>query len=408
MKIAASTLVAAVLTWCADSSANEAGALHNLTLDQAIRIALTNHPHLSEAHANIEAARARASAAGKMPNPEAVARMESAPLSSGTTSQAEYVAGVSQTIPLGRRLSAARQVEEAAVRGREKELEVSALNLTRSVRDAFATALYASEVLKAQTNLGSNLRELLRITKARVEQGDAPALDLARLEAEEAEHRLQIKEATYLQHEALDALATSLGDFRTPIQTLAGNLEESLELAEIRASTASVDTHPSIAAMESAAAAQRARVRLVQAERIPDVNLDLFYRRLQGTRENAFDVGVRVPIPLFGRTRSRVREAESELRAAESRLESTRNEIGHELHARELALERALETVEVLKADVLPKVNAILRGAEARYKVGDISLSELIVIRREATLNQMKYFESLRSVMEGWAGLRGR
>ncbi|MGZ8899902.1 MAG: TolC family protein [Limisphaerales bacterium] len=408
MKIVAWILLAASSTWCAAAPTSEAGALHDLTLVQAINIALTNHPHLAEAHANIEAAKARASVVGKLPNPEAVARMESAPLSSGTTSHAEYVAGVSQTIPLGRRLSAAREVEEAGVRLREKELEASALSLAKSVRSAFATALYASEVLKAQTNLGANLRELLRITKARVEQGDAPALDLARLEADEAEQRLQIKEAAYLHHEALDALATALGDFRTPIQSLAGNLEENLELAEIRASAAVLDTHPTVAAMESAAAAQRARVRLVKAERIPDVNLDLFYRRLQETRENAFDVGVRVPIPLFGRTRSRVREAENELRATEARLESTRNEIGHELHARELGLARALETVSVLKADVLPKLSAVLRGGEARYNAGDISLSELLMIRREATLNQMKYLGSLRSVMEAWAGLQVR
>src|SRR5688572_23500991 len=408
MKIIAVILLESLSIWCAAAPAHETGAIQDLTLDQAIGIALTNHPHLTEAHANIEAARARASAAGKLPNPEAVARMESAPFSSGTTSQAEYVAGVSQTIPLGNRLSAARQAEEAAVDVRKKELEVSALNLTKAVRSGFATALYASEVLKAQTNLGSNLRELLRITKARVEQGDAPALDLARLEAEEAEHRLQMKEAAFLQHEALDALATALGDFRTPIQSLAGNLEESLELAEIRASAAELEAHPGVAALESAAAAQRARVRLAKAERIPDVNLDLFYRRLQGTHENAFDVGVRVPIPLFGRTRGRVREAESELRAAEARLETTRNEIGHELHARELALERAIESAAVLKADVLPKVSAVLRGAEARYRAGDISLSELMVIRREAATSQMKYLESLRTVMEAWAALKLR
>jgi outer membrane protein TolC len=59
-----------------------------------------------------------------------------------------------------------------------------------------------------------------------------------------------------------------------------------------------------------------------------------------------------------------------------------------------------------LKADVLPKVNAILRGTEARYKAGDISLSELMVIRREAETSQMKYLEALRSVMEAWAGLK--
>ena len=394
--------------WCAAAPGGDRGAIQNLTLDQAIQIALTNHPHLAEAHANIEAARARASAAGRLPNPEAVVRMESAPLSSGTTSDAEYLAGISQTIPLGRRISAARQVEEAAVRSREKELEASALRLTISVRSAFATALYASAVLKAQTNLGANLQQLVRITKAWVDYGDAPALDLARQKLEEAEQRLQIKEAAHLQHEALDALAAALGDIRVPIQSLAGNLEESLAIEEIRGSAIAVNTHPGIAAMESAAAAQRARVRLAKAERIPDVNLDLFYRRLQGTRENAFDVGVRVPIPVFGKTRSRVREAESELRAAEARLESTRNEIGHELHARELALQRALETADLLKTEVLPKVSAILRGAEARYAAGDISLSELMVTRREATASQMKYMESLRSVMEAWAGLNSR
>ncbi|MGZ8921136.1 MAG: hypothetical protein ACXW3L_09135 [Limisphaerales bacterium] len=53
-------------------------------------------------------------------------------------------------------------------------------------------------------------------------------------------------------------------------------------------------------------------------------------------------------------------------------------------------------------------MSAVLRGGEARYNAGDISLSELLMIRREATLNQMKYLGSLRSVMEAWAGLQVR
>lgn len=407
MRLVVLMLLASLCAWCAAAPANEAAAIHHLTLDQALKIALTNHPHLSEAHANIEAAEARAASAGRLPNPEAVARMESAPISSGTTSQAEYVAGISQTIPLGQRLSAARHVEEAEVRLREHELEAAALSLTRSIRSAFATALYTSEVLRAQTNLGATLRELLRVTKARVELGDAPALDLARIEAVEAEQRLDIKEAEYLHHEALDALATALGDFRTPIRSLAGQLEDSLKIAEIRDSEGAFETHPKIAVMESAATAQRARLRLAKAERVPDVNLDLFYRRVQGTRENAFDIGLRVPIPLFGKTRSRVREVESNLRAAEAGLQRTRNEIGHEIHAREIALERALGTVAILNTDVLPRVAVTLRGAEARYVAGDMNLTELLAMRRESAVNQMRYLEALRSVMEAWAGLTG-
>ena len=392
--------------WCAAAERNDGGATRELSVEQAIRIALTNHPHLAEAMANIEASKARAEVAGRLPNPEAVARMESAPISSGATSQAEYVAGISQTIPLGRRLSAAREAQQAGVELRRKELEAAALELAKSVRSAFATALFASEALKAQTNLGVNLAELVRIARARVEQGDAPAVDLARLEAEEAEQRLEIKEAEYLRHEAFDALATALGNFRIPIESLAGNLEETLRIAELRDAVKGIDSHPGVAAMEGAVEAQRARVRLAQAERIPDVNLDLLYRRLQGTREDAFDVGVRVPIPVFGKSRSRVRTAESELRAAEARLENARNEIGHELHARELALERALQAVALLRDEVLPKMDVTLRAMQARYAAGDVALSELIFARRDASASRMKYLAALRDVMQAWAGLR--
>jgi cobalt-zinc-cadmium efflux system outer membrane protein len=333
--------------------------------------------------------------------------MESAPLSSGTTSQAEYLAGVSQTIPLGKRLSAARDVERAGADLREKEQEAAAWNLTRSVRGAFATALFTSRVWQAQTNLAANIEELVRITNARVEQGDAAPLDLARIQAEAAQQRLEVKESQYLHREAMHALSVTLGDFRTPVESLSGNLEDALEIAAIKSVRYQVADNPNLAVVESSIEAQRADVGLAKSERIPDVNLDLFYRRLQGTRENAFDVGVRIPIPLFDRKRGRVREAESKLRAAEARMERSRNELSLELRSRELALERALDTGSVLQSDVIPNVESSLRGAEARYAAGDTSLSDVLAIRREATAARLQYLEAIRAVMEAWSVLRG-
>lgn len=379
--------------------------LRNLAMQQAIKIALDAHPHLLEAAANLEAARASAAGAGRLPNPEALARMESAPISSGTASQAEYVVGFSQTLPLGKRLAAARELETARSELREKELEAAAWNLIRSVRGAFATALFTSEVMEAQSNLTAHMEELLRVTRARIRQGDAAPVDLARLEAEAAQQRLEAKEASYLHREAMHALAAALGDFEIPIESLAGDLQDALAVDAIRSEQHLLNENPNLAVMESATAAQRARIRLAKSERIPDVNLDLLYRRLQGTRENAFDVGLRIPIPLFDRKRGRVREAESELRAAEARLENTRNEIGLELRSRELALERALESASVLQSDVLPKVEASLRGAEARFAAGDTSLTDVLAVRREATAARLQYLEALREVMEAWTGL---
>lgn len=384
--------------------ASAAEPLASLTLDQAIEFAIQNHPRLVEADANIEAAKERAKAAGKFPNPEAVARMESAPLSSGTTSQAEYVAGVSQTVPLGGRISAARKVEQAGVATRAHELDLVRFELTRGVRNAFATALFSAEVLQVQTNTASSLKDLVRITQARVEAGDVAPLDLARIQAEEAQHRLEVKEAARLHRKAMNELASAMGDFRTPIESLSGSLGDTLQIASIKAEVFA-NNHPAVAVSQSEFEAQQAALKLRRAERIPDMNFDLLYRRLEASRENAFDAGVRVAIPIFDR-KKRVRQAEQELRASEARFAKVQNQIGHEQHAIELALQAALEAAELLKEEVIPKTDKALAGIEARYKAGDIPLSELLIVRREAATTRLRYAETLRAVMEAWSGLK--
>lgn len=379
--------------------------LVGLTLQQALDHAYKNHPSLAEVAAELDAAKARAEGAGKLPNPELVARMESAPINSKTASQAEYVAGVSQAIPFGSRLSSARKVEQAAAATKQRELAAQAVAIRRSVHAAFATALFTSQALQVQTNFSSTLLELLRVTKVRVGEGDLAPLDLARIGAEEAQQRLEVKEAQRLHSQAMHALASALGDFRLPIRSLAGELEEALELPAMRQWTAGSADHPAISAAESARLTEQARLRLARAERVPDVNLDLFYRRLQATREDAFDVGLSVAIPVFDRKRARIREAESNIAAADARAERIRNEIGRDLRSSELALQTGLETATLLKEEVLPKIQQALDGAEARFTAGDINLSELLLVRREALLAQLQYLATLRDIMEAWAAL---
>lgn len=380
-----------------------AETLSDLTLEQALELALKNHPSLAEAHAQLDLAGARTQSAGKLPNPEAIARLESAPFSS-PTARAEYVAGLSQTIPLGGRLSAARQAEQAAQLTRSRELDAAKFELTRKVHNAFATALFSSEVLTLQTNQAASLNELLRITQARADLGDLSPIDLARLESTAAQHQLELHEARRLHHAALDALATEMGDFRIRIASLTGSLEVVLQLDAIRAETFGL-AHPAIQTAESDVKTHAARLKLARAERIPDLNLDLLYRRLESSRENAFDVGVRLPIPLFDRQK-RSRQAEHELRASEARLASVRNHVGHEQHELEVDLRAALDAADLLKTRVLPPSEKALQAAEARYRAGDLSLSELLPIRRDHAALQLRYADALRTIMTARAGLR--
>ena len=96
--------VAALGGIAALAAANEAKPVvkqvEGLTLDQALEMAESLQPELAEAKAMVEAAEGRAKQAGLFPNPEAVARMESARFRD-PTGQAEIPVGISQAVPLG-------------------------------------------------------------------------------------------------------------------------------------------------------------------------------------------------------------------------------------------------------------------------------------------------------------------
>jgi outer membrane protein, heavy metal efflux system len=377
----------------------------DLTLDQALGIALRKHPGLSEAMAEVRAAEARMAGAGKPPNPEVVARMESAPLRGGTTSGAEYVAGISQAVPVGGRLAAARAAGKAGVELNKAEQQAEVLKIRQTVEGTFATALYSAEAAKVQASLASSMQELVRLLQLRVAEGDAAPADLSRARAEQAQERLHTRESERLHEAALGALAAALGDPSIRIHSLQGTLEAAFELDRMKGWLVGLATHPTIAAAESAVRMEEAGLRLARAERIPDVNLDLFYRRLQADRQDAFDIGISMALPLFD-GRHRIREAQHKAVAAEARLARIRNELGREFQSRARALEHELEAAEVFRAEILPGLDEAEAITQARFAAGDISLTELLLVRREAATARLQYLGTLRRTMELWSALK--
>jgi outer membrane protein TolC len=55
--------------------------------------------------------------------------------------------------------------------------------------------------------------------------------------------------------------------------------------------------------------------------------------------------------------------------------------------------------------EILTKAETVLKGAEARYTAGDISLADILPVRRDWAAVQLSYLESLREVMLAWATL---
>ena len=377
----------------------------SLTLEQALDLAERMQPELAEAKALIEAAEGRIKQAGAFPNPEAIVRMESARFSDPAR-QAEFPVGISQRVPLGSRLSKAREAEQLERDRRRHELEARRRQLRKQVHSAFATALYQEKAFQTQRGIGTDTEKLVITTKARVEAGDAVRGELARAEMELARAQVEVRRAEALREHSMVELKAAIGDPGLSVKTLAGTLDATFEIPTLETLAANLSTHPEVAVAEASIRVRDAQAELTKAERIPDVRVEALYRRLEATKENSFDIGVSIPIPLFDRNQGRLREMRAEAAAAEARSRSTQVALNVRLHDSHAQLTTALANGRSLNADILPRAEIVLKTAEARFNAGDISLAELLPIRRDWAAVQLTYLESLRDVMQAWVEVR--
>jgi outer membrane protein, heavy metal efflux system len=380
--------------------------IETLTLDQALEMAESLQPELAEAKAMVEAAEGRARQAGAFPNPEAILGAQQLPLDANASNQREYVAGVGQTIPLSGRLSKARQAELLDREVRARGLEVKRRDIRKRVHNAFATALYQEKAFQAQAEIQRNAEKAVATTQARIEAGDALREDVARVEMELARAKVELKRAESLREQALVVLASAMGDPTLALKSLAGTLDATFEIPALETLAANLAFQPETARAEADMRARNARVDLAKAERIPDVKVELLYHRLEANQENTLDVGLSIPLPLFNRNQGRLREARAEAAAAEARSRMTQNELTTRLRASYLQLTTALANSGTLKTEILSRAETVLKGAEARYAAGDISLTEILPVRRDWAAVQLSYLESLRDVMQAWAEIK--
>ncbi len=393
-------LIFAVRTHAATNS------VENLSLEQALEWAERRQPELAEARALIEAAAGRAEQAGKFPNPDGMARIEQAPFSGRTAGEAQYLAGIAQPVPLGRRLSKARETETLERERRTSQLEVRRRELHRRVHSAFATALYQEQAFQSQSKIAGSTEKAVSMARVRADAGDALPEDVARAEMELARTKVELRRTASLREQAMFSLAAAIGDPSLSVRSLAGELDATFEIPALESLAADLSSNPTAVAADAAVRVESARVDLARAQRIPDVKVEVLYRRLQAEKENTFDVGLSIPLPLFDRNQGRLREARAELQAAEARSRMTRNELSLRLREAHSQLTSALAASRALQTEILPRADTVLRAAEARYAAGDASLNDLLPVRRDWAAMRLTYLESLRDAMQAWATVR--
>ncbi|MBI4229947.1 MAG: TolC family protein [Planctomycetes bacterium] len=379
--------------------------IDTLTLAQALELAQREHPEIHAARAGTEAARGRLEQAGLLPNPALIARMESAPFDGRTGDEAEYVAGLSQRIPLGGDLSAERRVEEHALERSLARLESVRGEVFRRVQSSFALALYVQQVSEVQGRILALQESVARTARSRVEAGEIVADEASESELALVRGRLASEAVASMHRQAIQDLESHLGARWIRIESLAGDLDRTMQVPTIESLYADLSQHPGMLAAETDVEEALAGLDLARARRIPDLNLDVAFRRLEESHVEAFDVGFSITLPIFDRGQGSLREARARISESEARLRSTRRELQRQALAAYGRLERALSHARVVREEILPRREAAGAAAQARREAGEISDAEAAGARLAHEEARIEYLSVLREVMDGWADL---
>lgn len=348
-------------------------------------------PHLRGADAEVDAARFRAEAAGRLPDP--MVSLAVANWSPGRSPQTEPMTqvpllGARQVIPAGFERRAERRLADtqvAAVASQFREVhEMHALHLARL---AFEFAA-AAESLRATDAALTELRTLAKNSTARFQAGvglrvasNRLAMRIAGLEAMAAEDRAR------LERVAAEWAGVVPGS-RPPSLDGFGLADD---WSPVSSASDAVATSPAVLAAEAMAATARARVNLARAGLRPEFTIGVNY----GVRQDRPDmVGgeLGMSLPLWATRSQRLERfaAERNAAAADEHRHATVEQIEAQVTGRIADWQAAREKERLLRDVVAPLAGANLDSLRAAYRAGGTDLDAVVdaeLDRREATLD---------------------
>lgn len=380
-----------------------------LSLQQALALALMTSPELASYSWGVRAAEARTLQAGLLPNPEFEVEIEEVPfmdlpsnLSGGLTT-----IQLGQLVELGGKRR--KRVQLAAL---EQDLagwdyETRRLAVLTEVTKFFVEVLAAQESRALAEELFQLSERVYQTAAERVQAGKVSPLEETRAGVVLSTSRIGLNQARRNLTAARKLLASRWGSRAPQFERVVGELEDLAPMPEIDQLEALMAQNPEVARWAVELEQRQAALRLEKASAIPDLSLRGGMQRLGDSQENGLIVGLSIPLPVFDRNQGGVLEARYEVARAKNDAHATAVRVGVLLTEvyQELAVSHA--EAYALKRDVLPAAQHAFDAASEGYRLGKFRFLEVLDAQR--TLFEVKghYVDALATYHKAVADLEG-
>ena len=370
-----------------------------ITLEDATAKAINAAPRLKASEAGLEAAKGLREQAGYWPNPRIGIEAEDVGGSGQFSgiSGAEITYGVTQQIEIGGKRSSRVAAAEQGVALSQLDIDIERLNLMRDVHVAYADAVAAQETLRLAEERKELAQQLHRTVKKRVQAAREP-------EIQQSKASIGVSTANF----NLSRAEREFQHTKHVLSSLWAGHEDNFHLAdehfyELQPPPAEhevetlLEKTPDVKRWDVEHQRRTSLIDVEESQAIPDPEVAVGVRDLRGEGEQAFMVGLSIPIPVFNANQGNIAKARSDALQVESQGHHAELTLRNEVFQHLEDLINAYEQANSLKGDIIPSAEKAFRLSREGYQAGSFPYIEVLDAQRTLFEVKEQYVEALRA-----------
>jgi outer membrane protein, heavy metal efflux system len=376
--------------------AETASALKDaLSFDQAARKTLAAHPQFKSFALALDASRAREAQAGLKPALELSGDLENI-LGTGDVSGvkgSELTISLGSIFERGNKRAARTTVAQSASALLSVQSRIEALDLLTETGRNFV-ALAAAQELKVSADRAFKLAQTtLDMIKPRVAAAQLSETDQLNAEIVHVEAMLQVGHAKRRVEAAQRSLSVAWNEPQaTPSVRM--DIYAMPKLAEVDTLLTQIDALPDITQYAAQARVADAEIALAKAQTVTDWRWSAGVRRLEAINDQAFVVGVSIPLGQAKRQNSFVREAQINAQQPELGAQSARLRLRSLLFSALQDIQSATAEEHVVRDHQLPQANQVMKLTMRGYEMGRYAYRDVALAQAQVQALELKRLQA--------------
>jgi len=387
-------------------------AATQITLEQAITLALANSPSIKAARTQIQQSQAQEITANLRPNPTLSWDSQFIPVFSGDFSTdtlnnlQQFDIGLGYLFERGHKRQNRLQAARDATAVTAAQIADMERTLVFNVAQQFVNVLLANSTLQFAVENLNSFQDTVTISEQRYKAGDISEGDYLKIKLQLLQFQTDVSSARVAKVQALGSLRQLVGYASLPHDfDVVGDLNyQPLTAALPDLQVKALATRPDLLAAQKSVKAANSQIALARADAKVDVNASASYSHVSGASSTSLFFNV--PLPFFNRNQGEIARTKFALTGAELTARAAEDTVMTDVTN---AYESATSNQDVVKLYVsgyLKQAQDSRDISQYAYKAGAATLLDFLDAERSYRSTQLAYRQALAAYMLSLEQLR--